>query len=358
MVTLDVKRTEKEYRELEVDSYSSLALFLKDRRQYYKKIYLGERIEDKDDESKAIMIGTLVETKLFEGEEEFDNKFYKSITDKEPTPNAMKFVHALYRHTMDATDSETGEVTRNFEDIARDAYNEAGIQKPKFPLFLIEFIGSENEKYYKQLRETKPMNKSIITISDDENANRVINEIRTNPSTAFVFNQETNDRYQIFNQHQIPLYKIDGLKLKSMYDKIIVDHLLKTIQFYDLKCTWNVENFYEEYYLRRFSYIQAYLYWYALSQKLVDLGFDYSDYEIKFPIFVVVDSINKNKPLLFQCSEEDINEAYNGFHWKGRYYPGVKETIEDVKWAKDNNEWRISRFNGERNGIVPLKRIR
>jgi hypothetical protein len=48
-------------------------------------------------------------------------------------------------------------------------------------------------------------------------------------------------------------------------------------------------------------------------------------------------------------------EAYNGFEHKGRQYPGVKELIEDLKWALQEGVWNISRKNYESGGIVNLK---
>ena len=42
------------------------------------------------------------------------------------------------------------------------------------------------------------------------------------------------------------------------------------------------------------------------------------------------------------------------FEYKGRNYPGVKETIEDLKWALNMNVWNISRKNYQSNGLVFL----
>ena len=56
-----------------------------------------------------------------------------------------------------------------------------------------------------------------------------------------------------------------SMKFKSMMDKVVVDHEKRTVQVYDLKCVWAVENFYEEYYLYRRAYIQAFLYWQAAT---------------------------------------------------------------------------------------------
>ncbi len=42
-----------------------------------------------------------------------------------PTGLMLDFVEALYRHSANATD-EFGNITREFEDIARDAYVDSG----------------------------------------------------------------------------------------------------------------------------------------------------------------------------------------------------------------------------------------
>jgi hypothetical protein len=50
-----------------------------------------------------------------------------------------------------------------------------------------------------------------------------------------------------------------------------------------------------------------------------------------------------------------MQEAFTGFEHKGRKYPGVKQIIEDLKWAIENNVWNISKENYLNNGLVNLK---
>src|SRR6478609_7336213 len=95
-------RSEAEYRKIQMDSSSSLKEFSIDRRKYYKKYVLGERVSEEED-SKASVIGRLVETLLFE-KDEFDNRFFMSSTAKSPTGNMLAFVEALYKHTRDNSD--------------------------------------------------------------------------------------------------------------------------------------------------------------------------------------------------------------------------------------------------------------
>ena len=341
-------KTEKTYRAINMDSSSSLKEFSLDRKKYYKKYILGEKSEEKD--TQASIIGRVVETLLLEPEE-FDNRFYMSACVSAPTGLMLSFVEALYKHTALAT-NEHGQVTRGFEEIARDAYTESGF-KIKFDAVVSKFVGSDSEIFYNELRSVRSKGLTVITTDDVTNAENIVTELKTNSTTSQVVNLVNSRRYEIFNQMQIEGYKLDGMEFKSMFDKLVVDHDEKTVQVYDLKCVWAVENFYEEYYLYRRAYIQAYLYWKAsIAFKKEN---DILDYKVLYPQFIVCDSTNYMRPLIYTLNDEDMDDAYNGFEHKGKKYPGVKDLIIDLKWAIENNIWNISRKNSELGGVVTLK---
>ena len=117
-------KTEASYRAILMDSSSSLKEFSQDRKKYYRKYVLGDKIEDED--SKAATMGRLVETKLMEPEL-FDERFHMSVCLSAPTGLMLAFVEALYKHTAAATD-EFGNVNRSFADISLDAYNDSGFK--------------------------------------------------------------------------------------------------------------------------------------------------------------------------------------------------------------------------------------
>jgi hypothetical protein len=179
-----------------------------------------------------------------------------------------------------------------------------------------------------------------------------VDELRNNAVTKDVVNLVSSSRYTVHNQLQVEGYEIDGHLFKSMMDKMIIDHDEKTIQVYDLKCTWSVENFLEEYYLYRRAYIQAYLYWKAAVHFKNEN--DMEDYEINPIRFIVCDSTNYYNPLIYTLSMEDLLDAYKGFTYKNREYKGVGSLIADLKWAMDNNVWNISRENSIANGLVNI----
>ena len=340
-------KTEAQYRAIYLDSSSSLKEFSTDRRKYHKKYILNEVVEDED--SKAATMGRMVETLLMEPHL-FDERFYVSTCLATPTNLMLEFVEALYRHTVEAT-SEEGTITRSFEDMCRDAHAESGF-KIKLDAVLTKFIGSDAEVYYKEIREVRPKHLTVVAAQEIANAEKIVIELKTNPTTAEIVNLIDDVQYSVHNQLQVEGYEVFGHMFKSMMDKVIVDHKSKTVQVYDLKCTWSVENFYSEYYLYRRAYIQGFLYHKAAESWASEMG--YGDYEILLPRFIVCDSTNYSNPLVYSMTQDSMNNALDGFEYKGREYPGVAQLIGDLKWALDNDVWNISRENYLTNGVVKL----
>lgn len=342
-------KTEATYRAKAMDSSSSLKEFSMDRKKYYRKYILGEDVEDKD--TQAATMGRVVETLLMEPEE-FDTRFYMSSCASAPTGLMLAFVEALYKCTKEAT-NEHGNVTRSFEDISKDAYSESGF-KIKYDAVISKFVGSDAEIFYNEIRKVRSQNLTVVTAEDVSNAEKIVEELRTNPVTKDVVNLVNSPRYTVHNQLQVEGYQIDGHEFKSMMDKVIVDHEKLTIQVYDLKCTWSVENFLEEYYLYRRAYIQAYLYFYAALKWSGD-DEELKNYVVQPPRFIVCDSTNYYNPLIYTLSDKDLEDAYNGFTHKNREYTGVGTLIADLQWAVENNIWNISRENSINNGLVNIR---
>jgi hypothetical protein len=247
--------------------------------------------------------------------------------------------------------AEDGTITRSFEDMCKDAYADAGF-KITLDAVLKKFIGSEAEIYYKEIREVRSKKLTVVTTKEIENAEKIVLELRTNPTTAEIVNLVDDKQYSVYNQLQVEGYEVFGHMFKSMMDKMIVDHKSKTVQVYDLKCTWSVENFYSEYYLYRRAYIQGFLYHKAAETWASEMG--YGDYTILLPRFIVCDSTNYSNPLVYVMTQDNMDNALNGFEHNGRPYPGVAQLIEDLKWTLDNDVWNISRENYINNGIVNL----
>src|SRR5687768_7385096 len=101
------KRSERDYRALDILSASDLRVYATDgRKEFYKRAILKKKKEDRD--SRAILIGSASHCLLLE-RENFEEKFYMSICSEEPTGNMKKFVDNLYKYTLLNT-NEDGEV--------------------------------------------------------------------------------------------------------------------------------------------------------------------------------------------------------------------------------------------------------
>ncbi len=183
----------------------------------------------------------MVETLLLEPEE-FDSRFHMSVVSSAPTAMMLDFVEALCKHTLACT-NEDGVVTRAFEDLTRDAHADSGF-KIKLDAVLGKFLGTDAEVYFKEMVEVRRRGLTVVTMQEVDNATKIVEELKTNDFTAPIVNLVKSARYDVHNQLQVEGYEVDGHLFKSMMDKVVVDHTAKTIQVYDLKCTWSVENFY------------------------------------------------------------------------------------------------------------------
>jgi hypothetical protein len=343
-------KTEAQYRAVEMDSSSSLKDFSQDRKKYYKKYILGEKVEDKD--SSAANMGRIVETLLMEPHL-FDDKFYMSSCTSTPTGLMLDFVEALYKHTRDATD-ENGIVKTPMNELLEAAYKDSGF-KIKYEAVISKFVGSDAEIYYNEIRTVRSKNLTVINTTEVSIAEKIVEQLRINTTTAPIVNLTNSSRYEIIDQMQVEGYTIDGHKFKSMLDKVVIDHKEKTVQPYDLKCTWSVENFYEEYYLYRRAYIQAYLYYHAMLKLVDDPESSCYGYVVNYLQFIVCDSTNYYQPLIYTLDIDDMGDAYHGFVHKGRTYPGVGDLIAALTWCVTTGTWTISHKNYLSNGVVNIK---
>jgi hypothetical protein len=283
----------------------------------------------------------------------FDEKFYMSSCASTPTGLMLDFVEALYKCTELATNDE-GKVVIDFSELSLEAYHISGF-KIKYEAVMNKFVGSEAEIYYNEIRRVRANNLTVVNTTEIAVAERIVERLKTNSTTGPIVNLVNSSRYEVIDQMQVEGYTIDGHKFKSMLDKVVIDHKEKTIQPYDLKCTWSVENFYEEYYLYRRAYIQAYLYYHAMVHIASDPDSECYGYDVKNLQFIVCDSTNYYQPLIYTLDIDDMLDAYKGFTHKGRTYPGVGDLIAALTWCITTNTWNISHKNYLSNGIVNIK---
>ncbi len=334
--------SEKEYRAIPMLSASDLRQFITDRKKFYKEKVLGEkRLEEYN---KSILIGNICHTLLLEPDE-FDNKYLMSTCETPPTGMVLSFTESFYRNTVANMDDD-GNITADVAELLNTAYAESGF-KISFEAAIKKFNESGKD-YYEQLVVAKSKGLEIVCLDDINIATKIVKMIKED---EFVGKYFTNTDYC---ELKADGFLIDGIEMKCMLDKVMVDREHETIQLIDPKIVFDNQNFYREYFLKKRADIQAYIYYMALKSGKVDLGFDYSKYVILPPIFIAVDSGCYYKPVQYRVSHEGLKNAYEGFAVNDREYKGVKEILQELNWAKETGNWTISKKIFDNQGIVDL----
>ncbi len=337
-------KTEKEYRSIPVDSYSGLKKICDSPYKYYQEVILGNK-EDKI--SDDMIRGQVVDCYLT-CPEEFDNKFVVAKAEVPgETTNNYKFVNELYKRTLWNT-NDNGEVIKDFQELFSEAYMVVGIKKPGYEVFLEKFIGSDLESYYQELREST--SKQLIDLRLATVAEQIVKTLKEHQNTSELINAVTDHEVEVFTQYPIE-FEYQGLELKCLLDKLIVDHQNKTIQPIDLKCTWEIDNFGYNY-LKNKYYIQNGIYTLGVTQWMEDNS--YIDYELKPFMFIAAHSSNHLAPIVFQTTEQDFFNAMNGFTVRGIKYMGVNECIKRLNYHISTSIWNASMEAQESSGKLPL----
>lgn len=336
------EKTEAEYRAIPMLSSSDLRQFITDRKKFYKEKVLGEKREE--EYNKAILIGSICHCLLLEPEK-FDEKYLLSTCETPPSGMLLPFVESLYKQSV-AHMNEQGAVEADFSELLQTAHIESGY-KITLEAVLKKFE-KEGKEYYDQLMDAKAQGLEICCLDDINIATKIVKMVKEDP---FVGQYFTNTDYCELKAEG---FLVEGVEMKMMADKILVDREHETIQLIDPKVVFDNQNFYREYFLKKRADIQAYIYYEGLKSRKIDLGFDYSEYVILPPIFIAVDSGCYYAPVQYRMTLKGLKNAYEGFVDNGREYKGVKEILEELNWAKETNNWKITKKIFDNKGIIDL----
>lgn len=318
-MNIEKKMIESDYRGLEKPSYSLLKEFASNREKYFRKYILGEKVDK--DENDDMTRGRVVETLLFEPDE-LEDRFHVSTVMEIPkeTTNMHKFVKALVKRSSTVDVSVGGA----WSDCLLDAYNDVGISKPGFDKFIDGFAGSEAEKWYFELMESE---KTVIS------AHMLLACERNKTLVESVLEQEMQGKEALYQQTMQWVY--DGIEVKGMTDMITLDHTRKIAQPYDLKCTWELEEFWKNYIKNKY-YLQGAIYDAGVKDML---GKDWNVLPMKF---IACHSASSLKPVIYSMSELDLAKAYTGFWNRGYYNKGLNDVVKEFVWHHTENVWDMS----------------
>lgn len=339
--------TEKEYRALDIDSYSSLSAFIKDRKSYAREYVYKDKVEK--GEKSFLTIGSIVDC-LTLTPDEFEDRFIVNKSIQEPTGQMMDFVICLVNRSI--TYNNGWEEIRGLtnEDFY-ECYKQIGFKRDSVDK-VKERFDVEGKGYYEYLLKCR--GKTVISNNDYELALRITEGLKKSPITGILVNRSTDDRTEVINQLPV-IFEYNGYQLKSLMDKVVIDHDRKIIYLYDLKTAYNPEEFENNYYKFNY-YIQAALYWIALRKWADKNGYIDKGYVVEHMKFIVCDNTNYYSPLIYETDQEHFVQSMCGFNspYDGKYHVGLNQVITDLQWHKRNNIWNISHNNFKEEGRVRI----
>lgn len=345
--------SEKAYRALDLDSYSSIKVYVDNRQKYQKKYLLKQKVKEENETTNSdLRMGSLVDALLFTPDD-LNEKFVLTKSAA-PTGVMMDFVINLYNRTLIST-TEEGVVTRDIGSLLADAYEDTKFKDGEQVAFKRKgdtlekiterfLINKEGFDYYEDLRDRG--GRIVITDQELENANRTVTKLRNHEYTRQIINKTTSIGFTVYNQ-LILKGSYRGLDVKCMSDLVHVDERSKIVYPYDLKTIWNPEKF-DHNYLKYRYYLQCGLYTAMMKEY-------FQGYEVKPLSFIVADKIGNQDPVIYMAQEEHLKQALKGFTTNNITYEGLEKAVEDLVYHKTTNHWTSSSDVRKTGGMRMIK---
>lgn len=329
--------TDKEYRSLELVSYSSLSK-LADSPQSYK----AEQSRG-DFQSPAMILGSVVDMLLTQPER-FDEEVYVMTADKPNSDMMLKYAEVF---------AQTGNSTT--------AHQESGFKLG--PEAVYKKFEKEGRAYYDALLAGQ--GKMIIGADDMFTANNLVNQLTSNRFTKGYFISDSPDvelRFQVTIVWNVQYQPVEGgdprtRQVKSMLDVVHIDHANRMITPIDLKT--GGEGFMKSYWKYK-RYLQASLYTDALLFVDWQSTLQLHEYEIRPLKFIFVDTNLRNAPMIYSSTELDIVAGREGVNYLepigGKVAgqgldsiawgdlsqikrKGYRRLIAELDWHERNDQW-------------------
>lgn len=280
--------SEEEYRADSAYSYSTIAKFNREGFDNLDKLF--DKLE-----TPSLLFGSMVDTLLTDGQEEFDNRFIVAQFPDIPD-SIVKIVKDIFRE-FSLTHRRLEDIPDNEIIMRAASYNYQSNWKPETRSKVIKEKGSE---YYQLLYLSN--DKILVNQEDYQDTQDCVNILKTHEYTKWYF--ESNNP---FNSNIERFYQLkfkgewEGISLRCMADLIIVDHENKVIIPCDLKTSSKKEWKFYKSFIEWNYWIQAQLYWYIIRQNL-DKDEFYKDYRLLDYRFIVI-SRNSRKPLVWTYTD-------------------------------------------------------
>lgn len=335
--------TEEEYRKLPYYSYSTMAKY---KREGPKSL-----LNPITESTPSLAFGSLVDC-LITNKENFD-KIYL-VENFKCTDKVRNIIDTLIQRSDKdvSTMTELGQFGAYvIADVARECGYGASNWKPNT---VYERIAEEGEQYF-LIKKNNP-NKTLINIDLYNEALSLCNVIVNGRWTKEIFDK----RFNFFNFQEHPgivdiefLYQCKltsmirnedtNTTIKGMIDLIVVDHVSKKIQIYDIKTTSStLFNFPESF--KKWNYdIQQDVYFWLVKKECENDEY-FKDFEVCEPVFIVASRPDCKVQLFmdFFVEEDHRKKISGGFPFM--------ELVKEMDYLVTNKEFEYSfdtfYFNG------------
>lgn len=296
---------ESVYRADDALSYSTLARF--DREGFEKLDTLFDKLD-----TPSLLLGSLVDTLVTDGQEEYDNKYLVAEFPNAPD-SIIQIVKTVFTNCSDNFNS-LEEVDDRYIMNAIDMYNYQPNWRPETRVKVVREKGSE---YYNLLYVAG--DKTVISTELNNKAHTMCNALKESDATKWYF-QDDNPFENIERLYQLKFKSIFRTPLggivdyRCMADLIIVDHDQKVIIPCDLKTSGKKEyNFYKSFIDWSYSH-QARLYSRIIKDNISKDNY-FKDFKVLPYRFIVVNKDNLD-PMVWEY--EDTFERGTLYYGKNK----------------------------------------
>jgi len=306
---------------------SDTAISYSDISQYMQ---MGKDIVNHFREKKSsygLSLGTVLDCLITEGIQVFSEKYL--LTDFNPDNKGEQLVESIFNYISVPTLKEAVKDSGVIQMITDSSYYpNRTLESRLAALFKIE-------KYWNDLAKAAKYYKQIISSSLYDEATELVDKLKSNALTNNLLFAEVEEG-ETFNQPKLRV-TISGIDFRCMIDRLIIDHLRKRIFMIDLKYTSSSLDAFLDSYVHWNYQIQTRLYRRILKEKLK--GTEFSDYEIKDYIYVVV---NKEYALAFSINIPDGDIIYKAELGKEYYFPDPIRLGEELALLLKSKEQPLS----------------
>lgn len=348
-----------DYRSYNALNQSMIKTYLSNPKRFYEEFVLKKKRKEKD--TASLLLGSLMDCILVKHRaryEDFERNFEEdfSLFDGiKGSGQAFVLAEEIWNLSQDDL-NEDNTFNTNFMDRFERAFAkvqaDGKYSKKTLEWALDDFSKSPASEWLKSKFDS--VGKKVVDVSLIDKSKKIYDKVMEIDSVKHVFTGNDNIEqigHFVIDWEYSTLFD-DKINCKSELDTVHFDHEKKQCRIFDLKTSYDNENFAFSFLKYRYD-LQSLFYTLALRFYLDNNGM--KDYEILPFRFVVLDTSPDNmQPLIYELSNEDLFRAKFNYTVNGYEYEGLFPLMEEINWSLKNGVFDISKEAYENGNIMPL----